>query len=204
MTSNCITCAGIIANMTRRIGETGGVIAGVGITVEGLGVGWSGDEGVGGEEARCGGEVEAGVIVNQTQLQILFLPREIPIGDGLGGGGAGAAEGVVTGRGAGDFLAGLPAAAISEGRGGAEMVAENVKEAVVCGRWVARDAGSYGLTPQGVGGAFNLGGADHEVVEVGVGGHSAETNLPSAFANADKPVFVGIGLGVDVRVIMLL
>ena len=165
-----------------------------------LGTGRVRHNGIGGGKSTNRWQVISGIVVNQTQFQIFFLPCEVPVCVGLGGGGAGATEGVVTGFGAGDLVA----TGGCQNTGAAQMVAENVKQAVVCGRWVANDAGGYGLPPQCVGGAAYFGGADHEVVEVGVGGHGAETNLPGAFANADKPVFVGIGLGVDVRVIMLL
>ena len=74
------------------------------------------------------------------------MTRKIPVGDGLGGSGAGGAEGVVAGAATGDFCAGLPAAAVGQNKGGTKMVAENVEQAVVSGRWVARDAGSNGLT----------------------------------------------------------
>ena len=58
------------------------------------------------------------------------------------------------------------------------MVAEDVEEAVVGGRWDAADAGGDGLPSQSVGGAAYFGGAGHEVIEIGVGGDSAEMNCP--------------------------
>ena len=60
------------------------------------------------------------------------------------------------------------------------MVTENVKQAVVGGCGVAGDAGGYGLSSKGVGGAACFSGADHEVIEIGVGIDGAETNLAPA------------------------
>ena len=68
------------------------------------------------------------------------MTGEVPIRNCLGGGGAGGAEGVVGGLGAGDRVA-------TTGRqhtGTTQMVAEDVEEAVVGGRWVAADAGGDG------------------------------------------------------------
>ena len=64
------------------------------------------------------GEVPAGRwprgVTIESQLHVFFLARKVAVGDGLGGGGAGAAEGVVGGFGVGDLLADLPAATVSE------------------------------------------------------------------------------------------
>ena len=103
------------------------------------------------------------------------MTRKIPVGDGLGGGGAGAAEGVVAGAAAGDFCAGLPTTAVGQNRGGAKMVAENIEQAVVCGRWVARNAGSNGLVAKGVQATLGLAVGKQQVVEVGLAFGHAET-----------------------------
>ena len=103
------------------------------------------------------------------------MAREIPVGNRLGGGGAGAAEGVVGGAAAGDFCAGLPTTAVGQNRGGAKMVAENVEQAVVGGRWVARNAGSNGLVAQSVQATRRLAVGKQQVVEVGLAFGHTET-----------------------------
>ena len=108
------------------------------------------------------------------------MTRKIPVGDGLGGGGAGAAEGVVAGAAAGDFCAGLPTTAVGQNRGGAKMVAENVEQAVVGGRWVARNAGSDGLVAQSVQATRRLAVGNEQVVEVDLAfGHAEAYFAPS-------------------------
>ena len=104
--------------MTRWVNSVDGVIAGVGIAVEGLGMGRVGDEGVGGDEAGEGGGVVAGVVVEEAEVAVFFLSCETGVGDGLAGDGAVAAEGLVAGIGTGEFATG----AFGQVAGAAEVV----------------------------------------------------------------------------------
>ena len=88
------------------------------------------------------------------------MTRKIPVRNGLGGGGAGRAEGVVGGFGAGDLVA----TAGCQHTGTAQMVAENIEQAVVCGRWVADDAGAMGCL-------LRVGGAAYLVAPAGTPHH---------------------------------
>ena len=125
--------------MTGWVNAVGGVVAGVGIAVVGLGVAGVGDKGVGGDEAGEGGVVVAGVVVDETQIVVVVLTREAGVGDGLGGGGAVGAEGLVAGIGTGEFAAG----AFGQVAGAAEVVGVKVEVAVVGGYGVAGDVDGY-------------------------------------------------------------
>ena len=94
-----------------------------------------GDEGVGGDEAGEGGGVVAGVVVEEAEVAVFFLSREAGVGDGLAGGGAVGAEGLVAGIGTGEFAAG----AFGQVAGAAELVGVEVEVAVVAGHGVAGD-----------------------------------------------------------------
>ena len=109
------------------------------------------------------------------------------------GGGAGAAEGVVGGFGTGYLVA----TAACQNAGAAQMVAEEVEQAVVACRWVAGNAGGYGLTTQCVAGTADFGIADHEVVEVGVGIDGPETNL--AAGEGGTVAVLGLEGAVDIQ-----
>ena len=66
------------------------------------------------------------------------------------------------------------------------MVAEEVEEAVVCGRWVAGDAGGDGLVAQSVQATRRLAVGNEQVIEVGLAfGHAETTSL----IQCRKPLF---------------
>ena len=108
------------------------------------------------------------------------MARKVPVRNGLGGGGAGAAEGVVGGAGAGYLVAG----ASGQNAGAAQMVAENVEEAIVGDGRVARNAGGNGLVAQRIQAALRLAVGKEQVIEVGLAFAGAEANLATAKSRA--------------------
>ena len=157
--------------MASRVNEIDGVVKDIAVAVEGLGAGRVGDEGVGGDEAGEGGGVVAGVVVEEAEVAVFFLSCEAGVGDGLAGGGAVGAEGLVAGIGIGEFATG----AFGQVAGAAEVVGVEVEVAVVAGYGVAGDVDGDGPAAHGQGdaldgdGAFG-GGAAHAFFVAGVGG----------------------------------
>ena len=82
------------------------------------------------------------------------------------------------------------------------MVAEDVEQAVVAGRWVARNAGSDGLVTQSVQATRRLAVGNEQVVEVGLAfGHAETYFAPSegravAVLVAVDAVDIELGLGI--------
>ena len=74
----------VATRMTYGVGESYGVVEGVGIAVELLGTGRVWDNGIRGGEFGDGGEVVAGVVVEETEvgsgLVVGFLARKAPVG----------------------------------------------------------------------------------------------------------------------------
>ena len=132
--------AGVVAVVARGVGKTESVVENVAVPVELLRVCRVGYQHVRAQEAACAGQVVAGVHIYQPQVIIVGMAGVVAVGDGLAGGGAPvAAKRVVVGN----VVVHNTATAVKQSPGAAQVVAVDIKQAVVA-FFVTADAGGDG------------------------------------------------------------